>query len=136
MAFVSGARQVGKTTVCQSFASASSYLNWDIDEDRAVLRRGQAAIVARLGLERARVRPPVAVFDEPHRFGRWKRLLKGLYDAHGKDVRIVVTDSSRLDVYQRGGDSLMGRYFLYACTPSAWASSSVRALPKSRYSLP
>ncbi len=117
MAFVSGARQVGKTTLCQSFASAGSYLNWDVDEDRNVLRRGQAAIVERLGLERARARPPVAVFDELHRMGRWKRLLKGLYDAHGKHVRIVVTGSSRLDVHQRGGDSLMGRYFLYRMHP-------------------
>ncbi len=117
MAFVSGARQVGKTTVCQGLASADAYLNWDVDADRAVVRRGQAAVVERLGLERARARPPVVVFDELHRFGRWKRFLKGLHDVHGKRARFVVTGSSRLDVYQRGGDSLMGRYFLYRMHP-------------------
>jgi hypothetical protein len=53
MAFVSGGRQVGKTTVCQSLASADAYLSWDVDEDRNVLRHGQA-IVDRLGLARAR----------------------------------------------------------------------------------
>jgi hypothetical protein len=117
MAFVSGPRQVGKTTLCQSLATAGTYLNWDVDADRAVLRRGQEAIADRLGLRRARARSPIVVLDELHRFGRWKRLLKGLYDAHGRDARFVVTGSSRLDVYQRGGDSLMGRYFLYRMHP-------------------
>jgi predicted AAA+ superfamily ATPase len=117
MAFVSGARQVGKTTICRAVASAGAYLNWDVDADRAIVRRGQEAVVERLGLQRARARPPVVVFDELHRFGRWKRFLKGLYDVHGKHARFVVTGSSRLDVYQRSGDSLMGRYFLYRMHP-------------------
>lgn len=117
MAFVSGPRQVGKTTICQAVASPGSYLNWDVDADRAILRRGQEAVVERLGLQRVRARAPVVVFDELHRFGRWKRFLKGLYDVHGKQAHFVVTGSSRLDVHQRGGDSLMGRYFLYRMHP-------------------
>jgi len=32
-------------------------------------------------------------------------------------LRIIVTGSSRLDVYWRGGDSLMGRYFPYRMHP-------------------
>jgi predicted AAA+ superfamily ATPase len=59
----------------------------------------------------------VAVFDELHRFARWKGFLKGLFDTWGESLRIVVTGSSRLDVYRRGGDSLMGRYMLYHMHP-------------------
>jgi predicted AAA+ superfamily ATPase len=57
------------------------------------------------------------VLDELHKFGRWKGFLKGLFDMHGDHCRIVVTGSSRLDLYRRGGDSLMGRYLLYRMHP-------------------
>jgi predicted AAA+ superfamily ATPase len=43
--------------------------------------------------------------------------LKGLYDARGKDLEVIVTGSGRLDIYQRGGDSLVGRYHLYRLHP-------------------
>jgi len=59
----------------------------------------------------------VAVLDELHKFRRWKSLLKGFYDLHSEEIRLIVTGSSRLDVYRRGGDSLMGRYFLYRMHP-------------------
>jgi hypothetical protein len=60
---------------------------------------------------------PLLVLDEIHKYPRWKRFLKGLYDQHGDALAILVTGSGRLDVYQRGGDSLMGRYDLYRLHP-------------------
>src|SRR5262249_48681979 len=33
------------------------------------------------------------------------------------DLRIIVTGSARLDIYKKGGDSLMGRYFSYRMHP-------------------
>ena len=40
------------------------------------------------------------------------------YDGHENSrVRVIVTGSSRLDVFRRGGDSLMGRYLLYRMHP-------------------
>lgn len=115
MALVSGPRQVGKTTSCRRVGTA--YLNWDSSDDRRVFLRGPEAVADRLGLERLQAAPPVVVFDELHKHVRWKGLLKGFYDVYGKWVRIVVTGSSRLDVFRRGGDSLMGRYFLYRMHP-------------------
>ncbi len=116
MAFVSGPRQVGKTTVCRALADPGAYLSWDSETDRRLILGGDRAVAERLGLERAG--PPVtAVFDEIHRFARWKRFLKGFYDHQGDRVKIMVTGSSRLDVYRRGGDSLMGRYFLFRMHP-------------------
>lgn len=49
------------------------------------------------------------MLDEIHKYPRWKRFLKGLYDTSGARTDILVTGSGRLDVYQKGGDSLVGR---------------------------
>ena len=42
MAFVSGPRQVGKTTTCR--AHADFYVNWDNEDDREQLLSGSAAL--------------------------------------------------------------------------------------------
>jgi predicted AAA+ superfamily ATPase len=115
MALVSGPRQVGKTTTCRM--EGTDYLNWDNADDRRVILRGPAAVAERIGLEHLRSSPPILVLDELHKHARWKAFLKGFFDVWGKRARIVVTGSSRLDVFRRGGDSLMGRYFLYRMHP-------------------
>ena len=115
MALLSGPRQVGKTTVCRSLGD--SYLNWDNADDRRLLLRGPAALAEALKLDRLRANPPVAVLDELHKYPKWKALLKGFFDTYGDRVRLLVTGSSRMDVFRRGGDSLMGRYFLYRMHP-------------------
>lgn len=117
MAFVVGPRQVGKTTVCRSLTDDAHYLNWDDEEDRAVITRGPSAVVERVGLARVRASPPVIVFDELHRYRRWRGFLKGFFDRHADAARIIVTGSSKLDFYRKGGDSLMGRYFPYRLHP-------------------
>lgn len=115
MALVSGPRQVGKTTACRAVADA--YLNWDNLDERRLLLKGPAAIATAVGLDRLHARPPVAVIDELHKHSKWKGLLKGLFDTYGDRAKWIVTGSSRLDVFRRGGDSLMGRYLLYRVHP-------------------
>jgi predicted AAA+ superfamily ATPase len=115
MAFVSGPRQVGKTTTCRSLASA--YLNWDSVDDRRLILRGAGAVAGHLQLEQLREQPPLVVFDELHKDRRWKNFLKGFFDVYGNRVRVIVTGSSRLDITRRGSDSLMGRYFLFRMHP-------------------
>ncbi|MFN0060383.1 MAG: ATP-binding protein [Planctomycetota bacterium] len=118
MAFVSGARQVGKTTTCRAFAtSTASYFNWDNQDDRRILLRGPQEIAQRLQLDKLAAEPPTIIFDELHKYSKWKSLLKGFFDTYSRQLRIVVTGSSRLDVYRRGGDSMMGRYLLYRMHP-------------------
>lgn len=108
MVFISGPRQVGKTTLARSFLIAeSAYFNWDIEEDRNAILKEPGRFWQRDGS-----RPSRIVLDEIHKYPRWKRFLKGLYDDVGKDLEILVTGSGRLDIYQKGGDSLMGRYGL------------------------
>ena len=104
---MSGPRQVGKTTTCRTVADY--YLNWDNVDDRRKFLAGPAEVAAAIGLEQLRAKPPVAVFDELHKYSKWKGLLKGLFDTYGAQAKWIVTGSSRLDVFRRGGDSLMGR---------------------------
>jgi predicted AAA+ superfamily ATPase len=115
MAFLSGPRQVGKTWVCRSLGNA--YFNWDNTDDRRILLRGPAALAERLGLDRLSAKPPVVVLDELHKYARWRTLLKGFFDTYGERARVLVTGSARLDIFRRGGDSLMGRYLLYRVHP-------------------
>jgi hypothetical protein len=71
----------------------------------------------------------VGVFDELHKYGRWKTLLKGFFDTYGESVRVIVTGSSKLDVYRRGGDSLMGRYLVCRMHPFSVAETIRQSLP-------
>ena len=128
MALVSGPRQVGKTTSCRSLGDA--YLNWDNLDDRRVFLKGPEALAERLGLDRLRAKVPIAVFDELHKHAKWKALLKGFFDTYGDRVRLLVTGSSRLEVFRRGGDSLMGRYLLYRMHPWSVAECVRVALPQ------
>ena len=115
MAFVSGPRQVGKTTTCRQLAD--HYLSWDVEEHRRGILQGPASVGERLGLQKLQEQLPTVVFDELHKNPRWKSFLKGFFDLYEDDCRIVVTGSSRLDVFRKGGDSLMGRYFLFRMHP-------------------
>lgn len=127
MAFVTGPRQVGKTTSCRGIGDA--YLNWEIPSHRGVFNAGWPSIESHLGLDRIGKRRVTAVMDELHKWGKWKKFLKGFFDAHEDRLRLIVTGSARLDVYRRGGDSLMGRYFLFRMHPFSVAEIARQALP-------
>lgn len=120
MLFLSGARQVGKTTVARQTGEISEdivYLNWDITKDRAIITEGQHAVSALFGPPKIRKQKPMMIFDEIHKFSDWKNYLKGFYDLYKDEYHILVTGSARLDVYQAGGDSMMGRYFMCRVHP-------------------
>lgn len=131
MAFVSGPRQVGKTTVCRNHASV--YANWENLDDRERILAGPKAMVERLRLDRLTPSKHVVVFDELHKYARWKNFLKGFFDTYANQARIIVTGSSRMDTYRRGGDSLMGRYFLYRMHPFSVAEVLDQTLPDAKH---
>ena len=111
MVFVAGPRQVGKTTCALTFLSPSNeqhpaYLNWDDIQVRSAILRGEL--------------PPnenIVVFDEIHKFARWRNLIKGFYDTHKSNISFIITGSARLDYYSKRGDSLQGRYHYYRLHP-------------------
>lgn len=116
MIFLSGPRQAGKTTVslmAKEFTSQFSYLNWDNLDHRKIVLEGVESAASFAGLDRLTLEEPIIVFDEIHKYSKWKTFLKGFFDTYKEKVKIIVTGSSRLDIYKKGGDSLMGRYFPY-----------------------
>lgn len=120
MLFLVGPRQVGKTTLAKAYQKQyqeSLYLNWDVVNDRAQMLSGQKFIEKHFPIEVLRDQKPLIIFDEIHKYRDWKNYLKGFYDLYGDHYHILVTGSARLDVFQSGGDSLMGRYFQYRIHP-------------------
>ncbi len=111
MVFLGGPRQVGKTTLAQTFIPHykdlhQAYLNWDSDEDRRRIRN--------------RVWPKnekIIVLDEIHKFKNWRNFVKGLYDTLKNTHSFLITGSARLDHFRKGGDSLLGRYHYYRLHP-------------------
>ncbi len=130
MVLVSGPRQVGKTTTCRNHAD--SYVNWDNVDDRELILAGPARLVERFGLDRLSSTAQTILFDELHKYPRWKQFLKGFFDTYTDRMRIIVTGSSRMDVYRRGGDSLMGRYFHYRMHPFSTAEMLHTDLPDAK----
>lgn len=110
MVFIGGPRQVGKTTVAQHIGKQQyahpQYLNWDFGQHRQDILNYHFDSNA-----------DVLIFDEIHKYKQWKNYLKGLYDTHKKQFHIIVTGSARLDLYRKGGDSLLGRYHYYRLHP-------------------
>lgn len=112
LVFVGGPRQVGKTTFALTLLGTekgrqhSAYLNWDIDLHRRALLKGEIPS-----------KPKLIVFDEIHKYARWRKLLKGFYDQFFPYRTGLVIGSARLDYYRKGGDSLQGRYHYYRLHP-------------------
>jgi uncharacterized protein len=110
MVFIGGPRQVGKTTMArnllQKVDADGIYFNWDNDEDRRDL-------LAKKWSQRNKI----IIFDELHKYPKWKNWIKGVYDIENEWHKIIVTGSARLDIYKQGGDSLMGRYHYWRLHP-------------------
>ena len=128
MIFLSGPRQVGKTTLATE--SANTYVSWDREKDRQLVLSGVDAVAEKFGVAAptAGVMPVVA-FDEIHRYSKWKTFLKGFFDSFERNCRVIATGSARMDVYKRGGDSMMGRYFPYRIHPLSVGELVSSAIP-------
>lgn len=104
-----GPRQCGKTTFAKSLiekSNAGIYLTWDNRKDRQRILHATWPQATNF-----------IVFDEIHKYRTWKSLLKGYWDTRENDLQILATGSARLDIYRRGGDSLLGRYHYYRMHP-------------------
>ena len=110
MVFIGGARQVGKTTLAKDIIAKqfndTTYYNWDFNPDRKKI------ISYELPGE-----PSLLIFDEIHKYKKWKALIKGIYDIYNQKYKIIVTGSASLNIFRRGGDSLQGRYHYYTLHP-------------------
>jgi predicted AAA+ superfamily ATPase len=106
MVFLTGPRQCGKTTLSRQLfpdisADQKQYLNWDIADDRRMILEGKLP-----------TKSSFVIFDEIHKYARWRNYIKGTFDKLKDQIKILVTGSARLDLYRKSGDSLQGRYYL------------------------
>lgn len=124
MVFIGGPRQVGKTTLAKAFIApgyrGSGYFNWDNRGDRKRILRSEWPGDAEL-----------IILDEIHKFDKWKSFVKGEHDVLKDKYRFLVTGSSRLDIYRKGGDSMQGRYHYYRLHPfSLGEMTEQRSVPE------
>lgn len=116
MAFISGPRQAGKTTFAKFLLKErgdGAYYNWDETEFRRAWTKNPKTILP----SKAGAEIPLVVLDEIHKAKLWKRTLKGVFDTLEAPLDILVTGSARLNVYKKGSDSLLGRYFHFRLHP-------------------
>jgi predicted AAA+ superfamily ATPase len=111
MVFIGGPRQVGKTTLATSLLKKfhdahPAYLNWDNEFSRKLIQKGEWP-----------KDEPLIIFDEIHKRKGWQSFVKGIWDTWKNTQRFVITGSARLDVFRKGGDSMMGRYHYYRIHP-------------------
>lgn len=124
MLFVSGPRQVGKTTMARTLSEQQqgNYYNWDNRQHRQWILEStnnstNAELLDQLGVHELKGQRKVTVFDELHKYKDWKNYLKGLFDLYEQQLALLITGSARMDIFRKGGDSLMGRYFHYRMHP-------------------
>jgi len=125
MVFISGPRQVGKTTFAREIVARrfknKIYFNWDIIENKRVLLENPSFFEH---INRIDDSIPLIMLDEIHKYKNWRNYLKGIYDQFCDDYKFLVSGSGRLDLYQRGGDSLAGRYLEFHLFPFTVAELS------------
>jgi uncharacterized protein len=128
MAFLSGPRQVGKTTLAKLLLgnSKENYFNWDDQDFKKQWVKSPKSAIGERG-------SGLIVLDEIHKDRKWKSRLKGIYDVLGNELPILVTGSARLDLYRKGGDSLMGRYLPYRMHPLSVAESATSIEPDAAF---
>ncbi len=115
--FLAGPRQCGKTTFARMVASTFSnsfYFNWDFVTHKKLLIENPTFFEA---INRKDASIPLVILDEIHKYRKWKNYLKGIYDPFAESYRFLVLGSGRLNLFQKGGDSLAGRYFLFYLWP-------------------
>jgi predicted AAA+ superfamily ATPase len=128
MVFMVGPRQAGKTTLAQIISRSftnSLYFNWDIPSHRTKLFANPNFFE---DVTRKDASKPLIILDEIHKFRDWKNYLKGAYDQFHDRYQFLISGSGRLDVYQKGGDSLAGRYYLFHLWPFTIAELGQRNL--------
>lgn len=120
MIFLTGPRQVGKTTFAkmwlESIGSEDTYFNWD-DPSVMMEYKKNPLYFRNVIDEKIKNKPVPLVFDEIHKHTAWRDILKGLYDTNRERMRLLVTGSARLGFVRKSGDSLVGRYFSYQMFP-------------------
>ncbi|MBU4204278.1 MAG: AAA family ATPase, partial [Acidobacteria bacterium] len=110
MRFISGPRQVGKTTLVRHFLERRGhshlYFNWDLRRIRDQYIDDAYFFETDVYDSQKKTRLPWVCLDEIHKMPKWKNILKDYFDKFENEARFVVTGSARLDMFRKSGDAL------------------------------
>jgi predicted AAA+ superfamily ATPase len=133
MRFISGPRQVGKTTLARNFLAQKNarhlYFNWDLRQIRDKYIQDPYFFETDIYDFKAPKGPAWICLDEIHKMPKWKNILKDYFDKFEKEARFVITGSARLDWFRRSGDALTGRYFTFRLHPLVLSELTGRPVP-------
>lgn len=111
MIFLSGPRQVGKTTFMQNIVakeySPTTYFNWDIIDNKKIILNDPYFFQS---VDIENTSRPLVILDEIHKYRSWKNYLKGVYDKFHDRFIFAILGSGRLDITKRAGDAMTGRF--------------------------
>ncbi|MBW1677758.1 MAG: ATP-binding protein [Deltaproteobacteria bacterium] len=118
MRFITGPRQVGKTTLARQKLheekSEQLYYLWDLRNIRQRYKENELFFTAD-AMDPAK--KLWVCFDEIHKMPKWKNILKAAFDETSDRYQFIVTGSAKLNIVRRAGDSLAGRYFTFHLMP-------------------
>ncbi len=131
MRFISGPRQIGKTTLAKHILKQNNlsklYFNWDLREIRD--KYHSDPYFFETSVYDATSKSPWVCMDEIHKMPKWKNILKDYFDRFEESARFIVTGSARLDLFRKSGDALSGRYFLFRLLPLTLSEAAGKKLP-------
>jgi len=134
MRFISGPRQIGKTTLSKNFLHQQKldklYFNWDLRSVRNQYLQDPYFFETDIYDAQREDRPVWICLDEIHKMPKWKNILKDYFDKFEDTARFIVTGSARLEWFRKSGDALTGRYFLFHLFPLSLSEAAGNTMPQ------
>jgi predicted AAA+ superfamily ATPase len=134
MRFISGPRQIGKTTLAKYFLHQKNldhlYFNWDLRAVRDQYIQDPYFFETDIYDAQGHAHIPWVCLDEIHKMPKWKNILKDFFDRFEEIARFIVTGSARLEWFHKSGDALTGRYFLFHLLPLTLSEVAGNPMPR------
>jgi predicted AAA+ superfamily ATPase len=122
---LTGLRRVGKTTIMMKLAEDSitnslkseNVVYFSFDEFRDVQIRDLIREYEELSENSIKEGKYLLLLDEIQKLNNWEDQIKGFYDAHKKNVKIIISGSESLFIRKKSKETLAGRIFEFKVEP-------------------
>ncbi len=117
-----GPRQTGKTTAAQQVANKWNGPVYYASADSPLppgpewIRSHWARALSKKIEKQEKNAIPLLILDEAQKIRGWSEVVKQLWDAEEREIRVIILGSSSLLIQKGLSESLSGRFFLYRCT--------------------